>query len=1085
MAMSNAERIGKALEVLNTGLLPFVEQELESVFREDWKNIAVSRAGLMGEVSWDTHTILKVMWSCWNEVFSRTLGRNERSIISELQGVRNGWAHQKSFSTDDVYRALDSISRLLLAISSPLAAELESEKQEVLRIKFQEKVRYEKRKVSALIKSNPEEGLKPWREVVTPHPDVTSGEYSKAEFAADLFQVHSGKARLEYQDPVNFFSRTFITEGMHNLLAGALKRLAGVGGDPVVQLQTNFGGGKTHSMLALYHMFSEVPASRLPGLEPVLSDAGVEAPADVKRAVLVGTAMSPSDTRTKPDGTVVSTAWGEMAWQLLGADGYAFVANSDKAGISPGSELLRELFEKAGPCLILIDEWVAQLRMLYGKMNLPGGSFDSNFTFAQALTEAVRSSENCLLVASIPASDIEQGGEAGMLALERLSNVFGRMDSPWRPATPDEGFEIVRRRLFEPIRNDKLFTQRDSVVNAFSSYYREHSGDFPAQCREEDYRRRMEMAYPIHPDLFDRLYNDWSTLDKFQRTRGVLRLMANVIHTLWVNQDKNLLIMPCSVPMDDKEIHSELTHYLSDGWSAVIQTDVDGPQSLPLKIDSESPNLGRYSATRRVARALYIGSAPTIQTANRGIEDREIKLGCAQPGEAPSTFGDALRRLSGRATYLYSDRQRYWYDTRATVVKLASDRALQFSEDETFHEIEGSVREQFRQKAEFSAVHAFPADSGDVPDDRSIRLVIISPEKPHNSSDPASPALEEAQNILEQRGNSPRLYRNTLVFLAADAARLEELKSAVRNWLAWRSIVADKETLNLDAFQTRQAESELKESRNTLAQRIPETYRWVLVPSQEHGRTESLIDQLRIQPSDGIASAVCSKLARDGILNKTYSGITLKLELDRVPLWRGDHVSTEQLAEDFARYLYLPKLTSPELITSAVEQGVNLTTWGSDSFAYAEGYDEADNRYLGLQAGKLVKAVLSKTSLVVKPRVATEQMERETVVRGPSVNEPDSGTQPVTEPDKPVRPVKKQPKRFFGTVKLEPNRMATQVGQINSEVLAHLTGLVGAEAEVLLDIQISVPDGAPDDVRRIVEENCRTLKFEQHGFEEE
>lgn len=1091
MAVSNSERVGNALAVLNEGLRPFVDQELRSVFGDDWEEKAAARANLHhDDGEWDTYAILKIMWSNWNEVFSRTLGRSERSLVSELQDVRNSWAHQTSFSTDDAHRALDSMSRLLKAIASPVADKLENEKQEILRIKFHEKARWEKRKAVSTLKGSPAESLKPWREVVTPHPDVTSGEYSKAEFAADLSQVHRGEALPEYQDPVEFFSRTFITEGMRNLLRGALRRLQGIGGDPLVQLQTNFGGGKTHSMLALYHLFSGIQASKLPGMEPVLKDATCEPPEQVRKAVLVGTAISPADARTKPDGTVVNTFWGEMAWQLLGAKGYAFVANSDRAGVSPGSDILKELLQKASPCMVLIDEWIAHVRMLYGKQDLPGGSFDSNFTFAQSLTEAVRATDNCLLVASIPASDIEKGGEAGKLALERLVNVFGRMDSPWRPASSDEGFEIVRRRLFEPITDDKLFTARDTVINAFSEYYGQHSGEFPSYCKEAEYKRRMTMAYPIHPELFDKLYNDWSTLDKFQRTRGVLRLMATVIHHLWVSQDKHLMILPSSIAMDDKDIQGELTRYLDDTWAPVIETDVDGVNSLPMKIDGQSPNLGRYSAARRVARAVYVGSAPTLQTANRGVEDREIKLGCAQPGEAPSTFGDALRQLAGKATYLYNDGQRYWYDTHPTVAKLARDRASQIKPDRVHDEIEKLVREQLRDRADFKSIHAFPADSGDVPDEMNARLVVLSPEVTHLSSNGESPALIEAKKILENRGNSPRVYRNTLVFLAADEQRMLELEDAVREWLAWQSICDDREILNLDPFQFRQSETEFAEAKATVEQRIPETFRWVLVPRQEVGEKESSIEVIRVQPSNGLAHSICMRLKRDGLLNTVYSGITLKLELDRIPLWRGDHVSLEQLAEDFARYQYLPRLVKPELIIGAVEQGVSLTTWMSDSFAYAEGYDEAKQRYIGLQAGRIINARLSKESLVVKPDVAARQLEEESVAEPREVVSIAGKPLPDGTPEKPGTRTDKVgskplPKRFFGTVKLDPHKMATQAGQINSEIISHMTGLVGSEAEVILDITITMPEGAPEVVQRTVEENCRTLRFEQQGFEEE
>src|SRR5262249_11466203 len=195
-----------------------------------------------------------------------------------------------------------------------------------------------------------------------------------------------------------------------------------------------------------------------------------------------------------------------------------------------------------------------------------------------------------------------------------------------------------------------------------------------------------------------RLYTDWSTLVKFQRTRGVLRLMAAVIHSLWEKGDRNPLILPANIPIDDQRVQWELTRYLSDNWTPVIEKDVDGSNSLPSRIDAEIPNLGKFAACRRVARTIYLGSAPIMTAAHQGIEDRRIKLGCVMPGESPSIFADALRRLSSAATYLYQDGPRYWYSTQQTVTKTAEDRAEQLKRnpDAVAQEIEDRLRRDLR-----------------------------------------------------------------------------------------------------------------------------------------------------------------------------------------------------------------------------------------------------------------------------------------------------------------------------------------------------------------------------------------------------
>ena len=759
MAITNHERVGKALDLLKAGLGPFVEREVKGALES--RKLDAHRVRDYGEdrvlgskpiPKCDVAGLLKLMWDTWHDVFREILGPAERSLVSELRVHRNKWAHQESFSSDDAYRALDSVGRLLAAVSAPQSEELEKRKLELLRVRFDEQTRGERRKqAGTAIESAAAASLKPWREIVTPHRDVASGRYQQAEFAADLWQVHLGEGTDEYRDPVEFFRRTYLTESLQGLLVGAIRRLAGRGGDPVVQLQTNFGGGKTHSILALYHLFSGTASGKLDGIDSVLQEAEANELAAARRVVLVGNKISPGNPVTKPDGTVVRTLWGELAWQLGGKQAFARVAADDEKATSPG-DALRELFNEYGPCLVLIDEWVAYARQLHDQSDLPAGGFETQFSFAQVLTESAKLANNCMLVISLPASDtagsphtqaddVEVGGQRGREALDRLRNVVGRIGSSWRPASAEESFEIVRRRLFEPFADPAQFRDRDVVARAFAEFYRTQHQEFPPECRDADYEKRIKAAYPIHPEIFDRLYTDWSTLVKFQRTRGVLRLMAAVIHSLWEKDDRNPLILPANIAIDDPRVQFELTRYLPDNWVPVIEKDVDGPSSLPRRIDGTVPNLGKFHASRRVARAIYLGSAPTADAAHRGLEDRRVKLGCVMPGESPAVFGDALRRLAGAATYLYQDGPRYWYSTQPTVTKLAEDRAEQLKRnpDKVVQELGARLRSDLRDTGDFNRVHPLPQSGQDVPDDLDARLVVLGSDTPY-SKEQGNPA---------------------------------------------------------------------------------------------------------------------------------------------------------------------------------------------------------------------------------------------------------------------------------------------------------------------------------------------------------
>ena len=331
------------------------------------------------------------------------------------------------------------------------------------------------RKVSQrkVISVDPTQGMRPWREVIRPHEDVASGRFTASEFAADLWQVAVDKSVCEpgnaYGDPVEFFNRTYLTEGLRDLLTRAIRRLAGDNsGSPVVNLQTNFGGGKTHSLLALYHLFGDKPVTSLSSDVQNLV-AGIDSswePGSIRRVALVGTKLNVAAPDVKPDGTQVHTIWGELAWQLGGRDAYSMIASNDQAGKNPG-HLIDDLLKRYAPCLILIDEWVAYAKQLVGHDDLPAGTFDDQFVFAQTLTEAVASTPGCMLVVSIPASetgakgnDIEVGGQNGQEALQRLQNIVRRKADQWRPSTRDESFEIVRKRLFEEPDAAALGTDR-------------------------------------------------------------------------------------------------------------------------------------------------------------------------------------------------------------------------------------------------------------------------------------------------------------------------------------------------------------------------------------------------------------------------------------------------------------------------------------------------------------------------------------------------------------------------------------------------------------------------------------------------
>ena len=1095
MAKGNRERVGDVLDILKDALAPYVLRSYRDIYRDKYlqeMEIAIytpsqsyrlpDEAAAIAKL--DVQAWLKLMGARWKDVFGRRLEQRERNYVSELQEYRNRWAHQETFSERDAHRCADTAMGLLEAIGAPEhARKVDEIAKAILRLRFEEEAKKSQKAPVRLddVPSTTLQGLKTWRIVVEPHPDVAQGRFQQAEFAADLAQVVQGRASEEYSDPHEFFRRTYLTEGLLDLLATGVQRLTGKGGDPVVQLQTSFGGGKTHSMLALYHLFSgQVILGDIVGGERLQERVGkIDKTLEARRAVIVGTAFSATEPRRYTNVTT-HTLWGEIAYQLGGIEAYHKVETADLTGVSPGSDTLLELFEAHGPALIIMDELVAFVRNLYGVTDrLPAGTFDANMTFMQALTEAVKRASDAMLLVSLPESQTELGSEGGERAFESIAKTVGRLESVWKPVTPTESFEIVRRRLFSSDTLDHA--ARDAVVDAFVKMYKKNKQDYPPHVSEAGYKQRLKDAYPIHPELFEQLYEKWSTLERFQRTRGVLRLMANVIYYLWMNQTTDLLIMPSSVPLSNRSVKDEILRYLPDGWSAVVDTDVSGDGSNPRKIDKENPTLNRYSASQRVAQAVFMGTAPNTAAQNvRGIEEVRVRLATIQPDEPLSVFNDALRRMSDQLSYLYRDDARYWYDTRPTLNRLAKDLAQQVSQDELHQEAHRRLRGIRQERHSFAAAHVAPQDTADVPDEDSVRVVVLSHEYAHEKGNTRSDAIQQANRFIETRGNAWRKYRNMLLFIVADKEKAKNWEAVLREYLAWSSINADKDHHNLDMQGLRQVESSLKRANETVESRLNETYCWLLVPTQRSpDNFEHTYSEYRLTGDNNIYARAGESLREQEAVIYRWSGQGLGEELSKGTLWQDSpHIHIKDLCEQFACYRYLPRLFNRQVLLDAI---VDAVASQPAPFGYAEAVD--GDKYIGLALGRSVALKGDADEVIVRPEVAQEQLERERPADAPALRI----AQAAPTHDSPSAPVAKPKRytRYYGKKQLDPHRIIREMNDIAENIVQYLNGLAGTTVSVTLEIRAQRPEGFDEKAQRDLKENSTTLKFDAKDFAED
>ncbi|RVA96637.1 ATP-binding protein, partial [Mesorhizobium sp. M7A.F.Ca.US.006.04.2.1] len=522
--IEGTKRVRDTLDfTLKSVLDGFVEANMEAKHGQRWLHYASRSSGQGQNDTLDVYGLCKTILDNWNEVFGARFDRKHvnkaRRLVSTVFEARNATAHLNvPLSDPEALSFLWAIVELAMLLKAPektietLKAVYGAQRStgiEAGRIDpatpTEPKLTVEPgsaQQMSFNSESGVAKALKPWIDVALPHPDVIANRFKEAEFAADLFAVDAGYAGEGYATPNSFYGITFLTEGLKRVLTTATQRLGANGGDPVIGLQTAFGGGKTHTMLAIFHLVKHLrdggDPRGLPGLSDILDRAGVNSLPKPKMAVFVGSADGPDVSLKLNEGPRVHTAWGYIAWRLAGEPGLALVAEAEAARTSPGSRIMVEVFKLAGPSVILLDELTMFARQL------DDDRFEAFLSFIQSLTEAAKMVPGILIVGSLVESKAEAGGPRGEAALLRLEKIFGRVQSAWLPASGDETYEIIRRRLFQPLDAEGEMA-RDETVRAFHDLYKKNPAEFPPEAREARYLELLRLSYPSHPELCDRL----------------------------------------------------------------------------------------------------------------------------------------------------------------------------------------------------------------------------------------------------------------------------------------------------------------------------------------------------------------------------------------------------------------------------------------------------------------------------------------------------------------------------------------------------------------------------------------------------
>jgi hypothetical protein len=698
---------------------------------------------------------------------------------------------------------------------------------------------------------------------------------------------------------------------------------------------------------------------------------------------------------------------------------------------------------------------------------------------------------------------VEAGSQRGVSTLRALEKSFGRVQAIWKPVATEEAFEIVRRRLFEPVRDEAA---RAEVCRAFADAYIAEGAKLPGETQEARYYDRLLQAYPIHPEVFDRLYEDWTTIDGFQRTRGVLKLMAKVIYRLWQDNNKDLLILPGSLPLYDGSTRNELVYYLPAGWDPVVEKDIDGDRAETTELENKEPRFGAVNAARRVARTLFLGSAPSSVSAKpgiRGLDRGRILLGCLQPGQTSAIYGDALNRLADRLHYLNSsgdkmhEATRYWFDTRANLRREMEERKKCFDDlTDGRGKLAQALKKLVGSTGFFEGVHIFTPHS-DVPDDSLLRLVVLPPEQFYSRQETRL-AVEAVLEYVRHNGDRPRYRGNRLIFLAPDHGALVRLRDSARTALAWASIVDDvrEGRLNIDQLQKKQADQELKTADEVLPRAARECYKWLLCPVQ-HSPTDPKSLEVEAFQLNTSGSALSSELERVCVDNElvitAWSPKHLRSKLQEL-YWKADRAAVGALVfwEDSLRYLYLPRLKNRDVLQQTIRSGAASRDFFGTAYGHYEG------KFDGFKLGS-ADVQLDNTLLLIEPGVAAHYEAAQLAQAAPKVAaEPDSpsqaggidyistvaGTPPAIVADKPAGPL--APSRahtFIGTAEVNAATAKMRLVQIAEEIISVLVSDPQASVNVTMEIKADFPHGVSDQIKRAVSENATSLGFKNKTWE--
>lgn len=706
--------------------------------------------------------------------------------------------------------------------------------------------------------------MKPFLTIATPHKDVLQGTPTFDVFAADLWEVFQKRASPEYQDSDIFFQKTYLTAGLKNLLDAAEKRLKGKGGDSVIQLLTPFGGGKTHSLIALYHKAKEWK---------------------VNVVVLDGTAFDPKEV----------ILWEEIERQLTGK------IEKLKGLSSPGKEKLRNLLVNHSPLLILMDE-ILEYTTKASAIKVGNSTLSSQvLSFVQELTQTVSTIENSLLIVTLPSSFLEHYGEESERLFQQLHKITGRMEKIYEPVTDEEIALVIKKRLFSQIDEKKAKSNIEEFLN-----YAERENILPESMEKSVYRERFIKSYPFQPEVIDVLYQRWGSFPGFQRTRGVLRLLSLVVYSL--RNSKIPFIRLSDFDLLNSEIKAEFIKQIGPEYNSVISADITSPNSSAKKVDKElgdaylSFSFGTKSATTIFMYSFSGGP-------EKGASLKEIKLSTAEVDVPSSIIAEAVSKLKDTSLYLQYYEEKYFFTNQPNLNKLVLDK-MENIEEELIKSEEKNLLDK-RLKKDFFIPFIWPKNSKDIPDTKEFKLIIMD-----------SMNKDKCKEFLENYGKQPRVYQNTLIFLCPMDEDRVLFEKTLKEKIAWEMI--EKEGMeNLNDQQKKEVKENIKKKIEEEIERLRNFYRIVLLPCKD-GFKEIDLGISTYGKEIILDVEVYDRLKNEGEILEKIAPLILKERY----LKNKEYVETKNILESFYKAPGELRIKSDDVLKDSIKEGVKQGLFG-------------------------------------------------------------------------------------------------------------------------------------------------------------